>query len=53
MAGELAAVKADARQWLEGPEYEALRLRLEDTHVAAAAAGVEAGRQVKLDQRRL
>ena len=35
MAGELAAVKADARQWLEGPEYEALRLRLEIAHAAA------------------
>ena len=22
MAGELAALKADAHQWLEGPEYE-------------------------------
>jgi hypothetical protein len=23
MAGELAALKADTHQWLEGPEYEA------------------------------
>ena len=33
-AGELAALKADAHQWLEGPECEALRLRLEATHSA-------------------
>jgi hypothetical protein len=42
MAGELAALKADAHQWLEGPEYEALRLRLENAHAAAEAALVEA-----------
>ena len=46
-------MKADAHRWLEGPEYEALRLRLEATHAAAGAAVVEAGRQVKLEQRRL
>ncbi len=53
IVGELAALKADAHQWLEGPEYEALRLRLEATHAAAEAAVVEARRQVRLDERRL
>jgi hypothetical protein len=52
MAGELAALKADAHQWLEGPEYEALRHRLEATHAAAEAAVVKAGRRVRLDQER-
>jgi hypothetical protein len=33
----LATLKADAHRWLEGPEYEALRLRLEATHAAAEA----------------
>ena len=51
--GELATLKADASQWLTGPEYEALRLRLEIAHAAAEAAVVEARRQVRLDERRL
>jgi hypothetical protein len=45
-------LKGDATQWLTGPEYEALRLRLEIAHAAAEAA-VEARRQVRLDERRL
>ena len=53
IVGELATLKADATQWLTGPEYEALRLRLEIAHVAAKAAVVEARRQVRLDERRL
>ncbi len=53
MVGELAALKADAHQWLVGPEYEALRLRLEATHAAGEAAVVETRRQVRLDERRL
>ena len=52
MAGELAALKGDAHQWLEGPEYEALRHRLEATHAAAEAAVVKARRRVRLDQER-
>ena len=52
MAGELAALKADTHRWLEGPEYEALRHRLEATHAAAEAAVVEARRLVRLDQER-
>jgi hypothetical protein len=54
IVGELATLKAEAAQWLTGPEYEALRLRLETAHAAAAAAAVvEAKRQVRLDERRL
>jgi hypothetical protein len=53
IVGELATLKADAAQWLTGPEYEALRLRLEIAHAAAEAAVVEARRQVRLDERRL
>ena len=41
-------MKADASQWLTGPEYEALRLRLEIAHAAAEAA-VVARRRVRLD----
>jgi hypothetical protein len=49
IVGELAALKGDATHWLEGPEYEALRLRLEIAHAAAEAAVVEARRRVRLD----
>ena len=50
IAGELAALKAESR-WLEGPEYEALRHRLEAAHAVAEAALVEARRRVRLDER--
>jgi hypothetical protein len=52
IVGELAALKGDAHQWLEGPEYKALRLRLEIAHAAAEAAVVEARRRVRLDEGR-
>jgi hypothetical protein len=52
MLGELAALKGDAHQWLEGPEYEALRLRLEAAHAAAEAALVEARRRMRIDEGR-
>jgi hypothetical protein len=51
--GELATLKADASQWLTGPEYESLRLCLRIAHAAAEAAVVEARRHVRLDERRL
>ena len=52
MAGELAALKADAYHWLSGPEYAALRHRLEDAHAAVDAALVEALRRVRMDEER-
>jgi hypothetical protein len=42
MAGELAALKADAHHWLTGAEYATLKHRLEAAHAAAEAALVEA-----------
>ncbi len=53
MVGELASLKGDANQWLEGPEYKSLRHRLEMAHAAAEAAVVEARRRVRMDERRL
>ena len=50
LVGELAALKADATHWLEGPEYAALRHRLEAAHAAAEAALVEARRRVRLNE---
>jgi hypothetical protein len=52
MAGELAALKADAYQWLTGSEYAAQRHRLEDAHAGVEAALVEARRRVRLNEER-
>ena len=49
MAGELAALKSDARHWLTDPEYAVLHLRLENAHAAIEAALVEARRRVRMD----
>ena len=50
MAGELAALRADAYYWLTGSEYAALRHRLEDAHAAVEAALVEARRRARLNE---
>jgi hypothetical protein len=50
LVGELAALKADATQWLTEPEYEVLRYRLEAAHAATEAALVEARRRVRLNE---
>jgi hypothetical protein len=50
LAGELAALKADARHWLTAPEYAVLHLRLENAHAAVEAALVEARRKVRMNE---
>ena len=50
LAGELAALKADARHWLTSAEYASLHLRLENAHAAVEAAVVEARRRVRMDE---
>ena len=52
LAGELAALKADARHWLADPGYAVLHLRLEDTHAAVEPALVEARRRVRMNEER-
>jgi hypothetical protein len=52
IAGELAALKGDAGHWLTGPEYAALRLRLEAAHAAVEVALIEASRRVRLNEGR-
>ncbi len=52
LVGELAALKCDATHRLEGPEYEALRYRLEAALAAAEAAMLEARRRVRLRKER-
>ena len=42
LAGELAALKADATHWLTDPEYATLRHCLEAAYAAVEAALVEA-----------
>jgi hypothetical protein len=51
LAGELAALKADATHWLTEPEYATLRHRLEAAHAAAEAALVgRVGKVTKKDR---
>ncbi|MDQ3910604.1 MAG: hypothetical protein M3305_02225 [Actinomycetota bacterium] len=52
LAGRLSSMKEQALIRLSGPEYEALRLRLEVAHSAVEAAGVEARRRVRLNEGR-
>jgi hypothetical protein len=49
---ELNALRSDANHWLDGPEYAALRLRLESAQAAGEAALVEARRRVRLNEGR-
>jgi hypothetical protein len=48
----LNRTKADTYHWLEGPEYAALRHRLETAHAAGEAALIEARRRVRLHEER-
>ena len=50
MAGELTALKADARQWLTDPVHADLHLRRGNAHAAVEAALVEARRRVRMDE---
>jgi hypothetical protein len=50
LAGELAALKADANHWLTSPEYAVLHLRLENAHAAVEAALIEARRRVRMNE---
>jgi hypothetical protein len=52
MAGELAALEADASHSLTAPEYAALHLRLENAHAAVEAALIEAMRRVRISEGR-
>ena len=50
MAGELAALKADARHWLTDPEHADLHLRLGSAHEAVEAALVEPRRRMRINE---
>jgi hypothetical protein len=50
VVGQLAHLKGEAMNWLENPNYGALRLRIENAHAAVEAATVEARRRVRLNE---
>jgi hypothetical protein len=52
LVGELASLKGDANHWLEGPEYDTLKHRLEYAHASVEAALIEARRRVRLNEGR-
>ncbi len=52
MSSDLRRTKADTNHWLEGPEYAALKHRLEGAHAAVEAALIEARRKVRMNEER-
>ncbi len=52
IAGQLASLKGEANAWLRDPNYDTLKLRLENAHAVAEAAAVEARRRVRLNEGR-
>ena len=51
-AHRISAFKGEANAYLSDPNYDALRLRLENAHAAVEAAMVEARRRVRLNEGR-
>jgi len=52
IAGQLASLKGEANSWLRDPNYDTLKLRLENAHAATEAAAVEARRRMRLNEGR-
>ena len=52
VASQISTFKGEANAYLGDPKYNALRLRLENTHAAVEAAMVEARRRVRLNEGR-
>jgi len=50
VAAQISAFKGEANAYLSDPNYNALRLRLENAHAAVEAAAVEARRRVRLNE---
>jgi hypothetical protein len=49
---KIATFKVEANAYLEDPNYNTLRLRLEIAHASVEAAAVEARRRVRLNEGR-
>jgi hypothetical protein len=52
VAAQISTFKGEATAYLSDPNYNALRLRLENAHAAVEAAMVEARRRVRLNEGR-
>jgi hypothetical protein len=52
IAHQISALKGEANAYLTDPDYDTLRLRLENAHAAAEAAAVEARGRVRLNEGR-
>ena len=52
IAHQISALKGEANAYLQDPDYDTLRHRLENAHAAVEAAAVEARRRVRLNEGR-
>jgi hypothetical protein len=52
IAHQISSLKGEANAYLQDPNYDTLRLRLETAHAAVEAAAVEARRRVRLNEGR-
>jgi hypothetical protein len=52
IAAHIGHLLGDANAYLDDPNYNTLRLRLENAHAAVEAAAVEARRRVRLNESR-
>jgi hypothetical protein len=52
IAAQIPTFKGEANAYLRDPNYDTLRLRLENAHAAVEAATVEARRRVRLNESR-
>jgi hypothetical protein len=52
IAHQISALKGEANAYVQDPDYDTLRHRLENAHAAVEAAAVEARRRVRLNEGR-
>jgi hypothetical protein len=52
IAHQISTLKGEANAYLQDPDYDTLRLRIETAHAAVEAASVEARRRVRLNEGR-
>jgi hypothetical protein len=49
IAHQISTLKGEANAYLQDPDYDTLRLRLENAHASVEGAAVEARRRVRLN----
>ena len=52
VSAQISTFKGEANAYLSDPDYDTLRLRLDNAHAAVEAAAVEARRRVRLNEGR-